>query len=183
MSEEIIYKKGDKVLLKDKIEGGQIWIVKRVIHSTKRCVIQRVTPCRVFEKNIAFKFLILEVDLPRRIKPTVKEAVKKPRQKDNSLVLTFERVVKILKLVHENKLIADNPLINQLVMFDATLRTVQRHTEDLCDAGYLDRITYEKKKHRFSVTPKAIEILNLTDNQNKTSGFTPCEPINEHSVQ
>ena len=183
MSKDIIYKVGDKVLLKDKIEGGQIWIVKRVIHSTKRCVIQRVTPCRVFEKNIAFKFLILEVDLPRRIKPTVKEAVKKPRQKDNSLVLTFERVAKILKLVHENKLIADNPLINQLVMFDATLRTVQRHTEDLCDAGYLERITYEKKKHRFSVTPKALEILNLTDNQNKTSGITPCEPINEHSVQ
>lgn len=185
MSEEIIYKKGDKVVFKSQASWGHVWIVKAVNLKQKRCSLRRVTPDSTFEKSSAFKFLMLEADLPRRVttERPVKMPVKKYKQKDNSLVLTFERVAKILKLVHENKLIADNPLINQHVMPDATLRTVQRHTEDLCDAGYLERITYEKKKHRFYVTPKALEILNLTDNQNKTSGIAPCEPVNEHSVQ
>lgn len=163
MTESIFYKAGDRVLLRGKEQGGQIWIVKKVFASVKRCSIQRVTPDRIFEKNIGFKFLILEVDLPRRIKldePKYKGR-KSNADTDKRMILTFERIVRVLKFIHANSL-ADNAMIKAQVMPDLTIRTMQRHTEALAAEGYLGRVANEQGIACFFVTPKAVELLNLT---------------------
>jgi len=166
MGEEVVYRIGDKVLLKKQAEDGQIWIVKKVFASIKRCSIQRVTPDRIFEKSIGFKFLILEVDLPRRIKldePKGK-ARKSNTDKDQRMILTFERIAHVLKFIHASSL-ADNVMIKAQVMPDMTIRTMQRYTEALAAEGYLRRITNEQGVPCFFVTPKAVELLNLNSKQ------------------
>lgn len=162
MTESVFYKVGDRVLLRGKEQGGQIWIVKKVFASTKRCCIQRITPDRIFEKNIGFKFLILEVDLPRRIKL---DEPKSNVDKDQRMILTFERIAHVLKFIHASSL-ADNVMIKAQVMPDMTIRTMQRYTEALAVEGYLGRITNEQGVPCFFVTPKAVELLNLnSDNR------------------
>lgn len=157
MSESVVYRIGDNVLLKKQAEDGQIWIVKWVDRKNHRCRIQRITPDRIFERTIGFKFLILEVDLPRRVKPNEPKVRIK---KDQTLIPVFERIIHILKFIHANAL-TDNAVIRAEVMQSFSLRTVQRHTEALLCDGYLESLTHPYSKAHFVVTAKAIELLNL----------------------
>lgn len=95
MSEEIIYKKGDKVVFKSQASWGHVWIVKAVNLKQKRCSLRRVTPDYTFEKSAAFKFLMLEADLPRRV--TTERLVKRP----------VKKALEILNLTHCQNEVSD----------------------------------------------------------------------------
>ena len=161
VDEDIVYKIGDKVLYRKIAQLGQIWTIKKINHKAKRCTVQRSTPDRMFERTVGFKFIILEVNLARRIRLDIKKPIS-VQQKDNSLVLTFERVASILKLIYHNPNI-DNAFIRQALMPDLSVRTVQRHTDALLKEGYLDREIDGAKRQCFCVTNKAIQMLDIKE--------------------
>lgn len=172
MNEEIIYKKGDKVLYRKQMAFNQIWTVIKVDLKARRCTIKRSTPDKTFQRTAGFKFLMLEADLPRRPKaddklkvkpPKAPSQIKKPKQpdKDKSIMMTFERVAAIIKLIHSSQATVNNQIIHQKIMPEASYRTVQRYTEALCKTGYLGSIHIEAKELGFFLKSKAREMFNL----------------------
>lgn len=153
-------------MYREKAEQGQIWTVKKVDHRLKRCFIERRTPDRFFQKSAAFHLLMLEVDLPRRreLEPKPKFKVERPLvDKDHGMIISFERIVAILKLV-DTYVRVDNAKLKDMVMPELSIRSVQRHTDSLVQNGYLDCFKdYKGRTGYFYITKKARALMNWPD--------------------
>lgn len=167
MNEKVNFKKGDSVLYKSQAPNGPIWKVVEVDYIKERCRLKRVVDKEVFTRNSRFNVLMPEVDLPRRQKSEFKKNLKsenpesKILDKDKSLIMTFERIARIIHLINDSDDVIDNSIINEKIMPETSFRTVQRHTEALCDSGYLKSIILEQHRQGFYITDKSRDLLNL----------------------